>query len=102
MLCEAFRRWRHVGEEFMDKSQVPWVPQPGINLFKAFPPDRDGPTVQFMIFRDGGVDVPADVSRDQGKVMLRIYCTSGAVDWEYDLSEFLLAAEGAREILGEG
>ena len=80
-------------------------------IFQAVPftgrANNDHPTWQkgkchVFLSHDGGVDIPADVYRENGELMISIFAPEGGVAWEYPLDDWLRAIERAVELLDGG
>jgi hypothetical protein len=69
-------------------------------IFKAFPPDRDSAIVEVIFRHDGGVDVPAEVYREDGELRIAIFGRQGGVPSEYPLEAWIQAIQRAIEVLG--
>ncbi len=70
-------------------------------IFKAFPPDREGPVAELNVRHDGLVDIPAEIRREEGKLRIAIFAQRSGVAWDYPLDEFLVAVQEAVEVLGD-
>ena len=73
-----------------------------LEVDKAFPPDRESAIAEFYVSHDGGVDIPADVYRENGELMLSIFGRKDGVALDYPLRDLLEAIERAVEVLGDG
>ena len=71
-----------------------------IQVGAAGPPHREGTVAEFHIVHDGFVDVPAELFRVDGRMMIAIYSREGGPPWEFHLSEFLEAVGKGIAILG--
>jgi hypothetical protein len=72
-----------------------------IEIFKAFPPDRESTVVELNVPHDGVVDVPAEIYRENGERMIAIFGRKGGAAWVYPLDEWVEALHKAAEALGE-
>ncbi len=70
-------------------------------IFKAFPPDREGPVAELNVRHDGLVDIPVEIRREKGELRIAIFARKSGVAWDYPLAEFLEAVQKAVESLGE-
>lgn len=70
-------------------------------IFKAFPPDRDGPVAEINVRHEGLVDVPAEVYRENGELRIAIFGREGGVAWNYSLDEWVQAVQRAVEVVGD-
>lgn len=70
-------------------------------ISKVFPPDRESAVAELNVRHDGGVDIPADVYRENGELRISIFGREGRVAWEYPLDDWLRAIERAVEVLGD-
>jgi len=72
-----------------------------IEIFKAFPPDRESTVVELNVRHDGAVDVPAEIYRENGERMIAIFGREGGAAWVYPLDEWVAALHKAAEALGD-
>ena len=68
-------------------------------ISKAYPPDRDAPIAELLVFRDGGVDAPANIYRQNDELRIMIFGAKGDVAWEYPVEEWIDAIKQAIEVL---
>jgi hypothetical protein len=73
-----------------------------LEIFKGYPPDSEFPIAEINDLHDGGVEVPAVVSRENGELRITIYERAGGVAWEYKLDDWVEALHRAAKALGEG
>lgn len=66
----------------------------------ASPPHRDDLVAQMHIEHDGGVAIPAEVFRADGRLTVAVYPVQGGDPWEFPLGEFIQAMGQAIERLG--
>jgi hypothetical protein len=71
-----------------------------IQVGEASPPHRDAAVAEFHVRHDACVDIPAEVYRDNGRLMIALYAREGGIQWEYPLSEFLEAIGKGIGIVG--
>lgn len=64
-------------------------------IFVAYPPGREGRVVELSVPRCGGVDIPAEIYREDGQTMITLFSRSDGPAWRYPLSDFLAAVEAA-------
>jgi hypothetical protein len=70
-----------------------------IEVFKANPENRDSAVAEFHATRDGTVDIPAEVFRQDGKFMIALFAQTGGVQWEFPVSDFVEAIEAGKALL---
>jgi hypothetical protein len=73
-----------------------------LEVFKAFPPDSEGPMAQINLRHDGFVDIPAEIRRENGDLIIRLVARAGGAAWEYPLADFLAVVDKAVDALGSG
>jgi hypothetical protein len=71
-----------------------------IHVGAAGPPHREGVVAEFHVIHDEFVDIPAELFRDDGKLMIAIYARGGGDPWEFPLADFLEAIGKGIGILG--
>jgi hypothetical protein len=71
-----------------------------IQVGEASPPHRDEMVAEFHVIHDGLVGIPAEMFREDGKLMIAIYSRSGSEPWEFSLAEFLEAIAKGIAVLG--
>jgi hypothetical protein len=71
-----------------------------IEIFKAFPPDRESAVAELNVRHDGTVDIPAEVFREDGELRINIFRPEGGVAWQYSVDEWVAAIQRAIEVLG--
>jgi hypothetical protein len=69
-------------------------------VFKGFPPDREGPVAEICFRHDGMVDISAEISRENGNLSIRLFSREGGVAWEYPLADFLAVVREGVDALG--
>jgi len=69
-------------------------------IFKAFPPDREGPVAEICFRHDGMVDIPAEISRENGNLRIRLFAREGGLAWECPLADFLAVVQKGVDALG--
>jgi hypothetical protein len=62
-------------------------------IFVVYPPDREGRVAQLTVEHEDMVDIPAELSREDGELTISLFSRSDGVAWEYRLSEFLAAID---------
>lgn len=70
-------------------------------ISKGFPPDRESPIAELCIRHDGEVDIPAEISRENGELRIFLFGRQGGVAWDYPLEDWLRAIQRAVEVLEE-
>jgi hypothetical protein len=70
-------------------------------IFKAFPPDRESAVAELTVSHGNVVDIPAEISRENGELKIFLFGRKEGVAWEYPLDEWLRAIERAVEVLEE-
>ena len=55
---------------------------------------------EFHVINDGFVDVPAELFRAKGQVMIALYPRAGGNPWEFPLADFLRAVGEGLAVLG--
>jgi hypothetical protein len=60
-----------------------------LDVFKTFPPNRDDPVAEINERHDGFVDIPAEVRRENGRLVITLFARDGGASWEYPLASFL-------------
>jgi hypothetical protein len=73
-----------------------------LEIFKAFPPDSEGPVAQISVHHDGVVDIPAEIRRDNGELRITMFAREGGVAWDYPLADFLAVVHKGVEALASG
>lgn len=73
-----------------------------IHVGIAYPPHRDEGVAEFHVTHDGTIDVPAEIFRDSGRLMIGLYSRADGLAWEYPLSDFLAAIASGIGILEGG
>jgi len=73
-----------------------------LEIFKAYPPDSESAVAEINDRRDGAIDIPAEVRRENGELWITIFGRVGGVAWEYKLDDWVEALHRAAEALGEG
>ena len=68
-------------------------------IFKSFPPDREGAVVELNVRHGDTVDIPAEVFREGDELTIRIFSPGAAAAWQYPLGEWLEAIHRAVEVL---
>jgi hypothetical protein len=71
-----------------------------IHVGIAYPPHREEGVAEFHVLREGTMDIPAELFRDQGRLMIGLYSRTEGIAWEYPLSDFLAAIASGIEVLG--
>ncbi|HMK97647.1 MAG TPA: hypothetical protein VK425_08895 [Acidimicrobiales bacterium] len=62
-----------------------------IHVGHASPPHRDSTVAEFHVAHDGFVDIPAEIYRSEGQLMIAIYSRAGGDPWEFPLGDFIEA-----------
>jgi hypothetical protein len=70
-------------------------------IFKAFPPDREGPVAELNVRHEGLVDIPAEIRREKGELRIALFGRTSGVAWDYPLAEFLEAIQRGVAVLGD-
>jgi hypothetical protein len=70
-----------------------------IQVGLAGPPHRDECVAQFHVLHDASLEIPAEIFRKDGKLMIGIFAREGGISWEYTVAEFLQAIAQGMEIL---
>lgn len=73
-----------------------------LEIFKVFPPDRDGPVAQITVSHDGVLDIPAEIRRYDGELRIAMFAREGGVAWDYPLADFLAVLHKGVAALGSG
>lgn len=60
-----------------------------IHVGVAYPPHREEAVAEFHVKHDDVVDIPAEIFRQDGRLMIGLYARTGGLAWEYSLSDFL-------------
>ncbi|MDQ1685959.1 MAG: hypothetical protein QOC82_2696 [Frankiaceae bacterium] len=68
-------------------------------IFKAFPPDREGPVAELHATSGDEAEIPIQVFREEGNVRARIFDASGGVAWEFELSDLLDGLRQAAKVI---
>jgi hypothetical protein len=68
-------------------------------VFVAYPPDREGRVVELNIIREGEVDIPAELFRDNGETMITLFSRKDGPAWTYRLADFVLGLDAATAAL---
>ena len=69
-----------------------------IEIALVSPPYLEGLAAQFVIEMEGGVAIPVEVFRDDdnnGKLRMTVFPKGNDENWEFDVSEFLVALSSA-------
>jgi hypothetical protein len=70
-----------------------------IDVGVAFPPHREERVAEFQVVRGDVVDIPAELYRSSGQLMIALYSKSDGIAWEYRVSDFLSAIASGIDIL---
>ena len=70
-----------------------------IHVGIAFPPHRDEGVAEFHVASDDSIEIPAEIFRADGRLMIALYARAGGIAWEYRLSDFLAALASGIEVL---
>ena len=70
-----------------------------IHVGIAFPPHRADGVAEFHVAHDGVVEVPAEIFRADGRMMIALYSQTDGIAWEYPLSDFLSAIATGIEVI---
>jgi hypothetical protein len=62
-----------------------------IHVGIAYPPHREEGVAEFHVEHDGIIDIPAEIFRSNGRLMIGLYSRNDGLAWEYSLSDFLAA-----------
>ncbi|CAB4924290.1 unannotated protein [freshwater metagenome] len=73
-----------------------------IHVGVAFPPHRQGAIAEFHVAHDGVMDIPAELFRLDGRLMIGLYSRVDGIAWEYPLSDFLAAIASGIKVLEGG
>jgi len=65
----------------------------------AYPPHRDAAVAEFHVARDGKIDIPAELFRSDGHLMIALYSRESGIAWEYRVSDLLAAIALGIEVL---
>lgn len=71
-----------------------------INVGIAYPPHREEGVAEFHVMHGNVIDIPAELFRKDGRLMIGLYSKSDGLAWEYPLSDFLAAIASGMEVLG--
>lgn len=69
-------------------------------IFKIYPPDLESAVAQLTVLHGDIMDIPAEVFRVDGELMIRIFPRGGGEVWQYPLNKWLGAIQHAVEVLG--
>jgi hypothetical protein len=64
-------------------------------LFVAYPPDREGRVVQLTITQGNEMDIPAEIFREGGQLMITLFSRGDTTGRTYPVTEFVDAVEAA-------
>jgi hypothetical protein len=70
-----------------------------IEISKMFPTDRESPVAELNVRHDGVVDIPAELFRRDGRLLIALFARSGRVQGEYPVDEFVEAIEAGKSAL---
>ncbi len=70
-----------------------------LEIFKAYPPDKEFPIAEINHRHDGVIDIPAEVRRVNGQLWVTIFGRTGGPAWEYPLDEWIEALHNAAKTL---
>ena len=70
-----------------------------ISVGIAFPPHRDEKVAEFHVFREGLMEIPAEIYREKGQLRIALYSQRDGIAWEYRLSDFLSAIAVGIEVM---
>lgn len=70
-----------------------------IHVGIAYPPHRNEGIAEFHVAHDGVVDIPAEIFRAGGHLMIALYSRADGIAWEYRVSDFLTAIASGIEVL---
>ena len=70
-----------------------------IHVGIAYPPHRDEGIAEFHVAHDDSIDVPAEIFRADGRLMIALYSRTDGIAWEYELSDFLSAIAAGMRVL---
>jgi hypothetical protein len=62
-----------------------------IQVGEASPSHRENAVAESHVRHDEFIDVPAEVYRENGVLMIGLYAREGGIQWEYSLAEFVQA-----------
>jgi hypothetical protein len=73
-----------------------------LSIFMGYPPDRESAVAAIHERHDGLIDVPAQIVRDGGELVIELFSREGTgpvPQWTYPLDEFVRAIEAGRAAL---
>jgi hypothetical protein len=62
-------------------------------IFRAFPPDREGAVAELTVRHDGVVDIPAEIYQENGELKITLFEREGGPAWVYPLDEWVEAVQ---------
>lgn len=68
-------------------------------IFKAFPPDREGPVAELHATSGDEVEVPVQVFRRDDGLHVAIFAANGDIAWEFPLGELLDGLQRAAKVM---
>lgn len=69
-------------------------------IFKAFPPDRDGPVAELHAHVGDTVEIPIQMYQEKGQLRVSIFTAEGAVAWEFSLVDLIDGLNRAAAAIG--
>ena len=70
-----------------------------LQVGEASPPHREQPVAEFHDIHGGFVDIPAELFRQDGAIMIATYGRTGGIQWECPVADFVEAIPQGSEIL---
>ncbi|MGB6456659.1 MAG: hypothetical protein WBH47_19500 [Streptosporangiaceae bacterium] len=71
-----------------------------IDVGIATPPQRKEAVAELRVHHEGGgLSIPAEIFREDGKLMPAIYGLQGGIEWEFRIADFLIALGRGVEIM---
>lgn len=70
-----------------------------IEIFVAYPPDREGPVAELHVPMGDTVEVPAEVYDEGGQLMVTLFSQADGPAWRYPLSEIRDALDRAAQAI---
>lgn len=71
-----------------------------IQVGEASPPHRESVVAEFHVRQGDDVDIPAEIYRSEGRLMIALYAREGGISWEFSVAEFIEATGKGISILG--
>jgi hypothetical protein len=71
-----------------------------IEVGEAGPPHRATAVAEFHVLHDNILEIPAEIFRESGRLMIAIFSREGSISWEFPIADFLEAVQSGIEILG--